>query len=150
MVDSDRSPPHVEEHDEPGRDETLCRLCRLRRVCRSVLAGLRPIANRPRLKIAVGLAVPCVEAWYSFGRRRDVGEAQWRISLESQRFPYDARRLKEELYGQYFSLERETHRAVEEARRLLADLDGLEQHFPLGFGTLARDVRAWRYSRPDG
>ena len=149
VVDSDLSPPHTDRHDEPGSSEARCRLCSLTSVCRSVLPGLRPVANRPRMNIAVGLAVPCVEAWYSFGRHPHVGEAQWRIALESRRFPYDPKRLKEELYGRYFSLEHETRRAVQEARRLVPYLNGLEQQFPQGFGTLAREVRAWRYLCPD-
>jgi hypothetical protein len=94
--------------------------------------------------MAVGLAVPCVEAWYSFGLRGDVGEAQWKVALETRKFPYDVKQLKEDVYGTYFSLERETTRAIEEATRLAQNLQGLELHFPWGFGGLARDMRSWR------
>jgi hypothetical protein len=32
---------------------------------------------------------------------------------------------------------------ADHARRLAADIAGLERRFPLGFGSLAKDVRGW-------
>lgn len=40
-------------------------------------------------------------------------------------------------------LQLETRRACEEAHRLAQNLSQLEEHFPNGFGALARDVRGW-------
>ena len=97
-----------------------------------------------RFKVAVGIAVPAVEAWYRCGLDPHVTEAAWIASLPSGPFPYTTRSLKEDVYGtSRLSLELETRCATKEARRLAQNLQLLEQCFPTGFGALTRDVRSW-------
>ena len=144
VVDSDRTPVHKPEHEQEGGADERCRLCKIRQTVDSVLAQLRPVPGRPQIKIAVGIAVPAIEAWYCCGRDPHVTEAAWIASLPSGHFPYTTRSLKEEMYGKsHPSLGLETRRATEEARRLAQDLQPLERYFPTGFGALARDVRSW-------
>lgn len=142
VVDSDHTPVHSPDHEQPGSANEKCHLCKLRQIADQVIQQLSPIPNRPSLKTAFGVATPAVEAWY----RRDphVTEAAWLIALQSNRFPYTKNSLKQDVYGtDRPSLVLETHRATEEARRLVQDLSTLEQRFPAGFGSLARDVRNW-------
>ncbi len=59
--------------------------------------------------------------------------------------PYTRRELKVRTYGTTRpSLRRETVQAVKDAHRLAKDIRRLEQEFPIGFGNLAREVRAWK------
>ena len=144
VVDSDRTPLHGPEHEQAGGADERCRLCKMRQTVDSVLVQLRPVQGRPQIKIAVGIAVPAIEAWYRCGLDPHVTEAAWIASLPSCPFPYTTRGLKEDVYGTSRpSLELETQRATEEAQRLTQDLQLLEQCFPTGFGALARDVRSW-------
>ena len=143
VVDSDRTPVHKPEHEQEGAADERCRLCKIRQTIDSALAQL-PVQGRPRTKIAVGIAVPAVEAWYQCGRDPHVTEAAWIASLPSGPFPYTTRSLKEEVYKTSRPpLDLETRRATEEARRLVQDLQLLEQRFPTGFGALADEVRSW-------
>jgi hypothetical protein len=143
VMDSDRTPPHAKEHDQPNGAVAACRLCRLRRVIRDVLGRLAD-TGRPPVKTAVGLAVPCIEAWFRCGHDNGVTEAAWLLALRENQFPYDGRRLKAAVYGsERVSLDHETRRMVEEARRLAADLAALGRWFPNGFGPFAADVRGW-------
>ena len=142
VVDSDRTPLHGPEHEQAGGADERCRLCKMCQAIDSVLAQLRPVPGRPQIKIAVGIAVPAVEAWYRCGLDPHVTEAAWIAGLPSA--PYTRTSLKEDVYGTSRpSLELETRRATKEARRLAQDLQLLEQCFPTGFGALARDVRNW-------
>ena len=144
VVDSDQTPMHKPEHEQAGGVDERCRLCKIRRTIDSVLARLRPAQGRPQIKVAVGIAVPAVEAWYRCGLDPHVTEAAWIVSLPSGPFPYTMRSLKEDVYETSRpSLDLETRHATEEARRLTQDLPLLEQCFPTGFGALARDVRNW-------
>ena len=144
VVDSDRTPVHKPEHEQAGGADERCRLCKMRRTIDPVLARLRPVQGRPQIKIAVGIAVPAIEAWYRCGLDPHVTEAAWIASLPSGPFPYTTRSLKEDVYETSRpSLELETRRATKEAQRLTQDLQLLEQCFPTGFGALAREVRSW-------
>lgn len=144
VVDSDRTPVHKPEHEQEGGADENCRLCQIRQTVDSVLGHLRPVQGHPQIKIAVGIAVPAVEAWYRCGRDPHVTEAAWIASLPSGPFPYTTRSLKEDVYETSRPpLDLETRRATEEARRLVQDLQLLEQCFPTGFGTLADEVRNW-------
>ena len=144
VVDSDRTPVHRSEHEQEGGADERYRLYKIRRIVGSVLGQLRPVQGRPQIKVAVGIAVPAVEAWYRCGLDPHVTEAAWIAGLTSGRFPYTTSRLKEDVYGTSRPpLDLETRRATEEARRLVQDLPLLEQCFPTGFGVLAREVRSW-------
>jgi hypothetical protein len=145
VVDSDLTPVHDPSHDEPGGHNDECRLCCLRRVVEHTRAQLRPINHRPALRIAVGMTVPAIEAWYLCGRDPHVTEAAWIVGLNNKRkYPYTKIKLKEDVYGTSRpSLELETECATREATRVARRLDLLETAFPNGFGSLARDVRNW-------
>jgi len=144
VVDSDQSPVHKPEHDQAGGADEKCRLCRLRQITDSTLAQLRPIQGRPQIKVAFGIAVPAVEVWYRCGLDAHVTEATWIAGLQAGPLPYTQTGLKEDVYETSRpSLELETRRATEEARRLVQNLLLLEQCFPSGFGALAHTVRSW-------
>ena len=143
VVDSDRTPVHKPEHEQAGGADEGCRLCRLRRITDPALFQLRPIQGRPQIKIALGIAVPAVEAWYRCGLDAHVTEAAWIAGLQAGPLPYTQTGLKEAVYDiSRPSLELETRRATEEARRLAQNLSLLEQCLPIGFGALARDARS--------
>lgn len=144
VVDSDSPIAHRE-----GTAETLCqagcRLCELRLVARSALQRLsaRPVLRS--LRVAVGLAVPAIEAWYRVGVDAAVTEAAW-IHAHSglkPRPPYTKASLKEVVYG----TDRPPRglvatRAVEEATRLTAHLQDLSTAFP-GFRALTDELARW-------
>jgi len=145
-LDSDESPVHRREHDEPGADDSECRLCQLRRIIASAQARLRPRQGCGPIKIGLGLAVPAIEAWCLCGTDPHITESAWVQSLPSRKFPYTKKELKQKLYGSPTPvLELETKRLVEQARRLIdaKELPRLEQSFPIGFGALAAEVRSW-------
>ncbi|MGH9429641.1 MAG: hypothetical protein ACRD2L_25430 [Terriglobia bacterium] len=144
VMDSDFSPVHRVAHEQPDGADAKCRLCRLRQIAAQVQAQLRPVAGRPPLKTAFGVAVPTVEAWYRSGLDPRVTEAAWILGLQSQSFLYTKNSLKQDVYGtDRPSLALETSRATEAAQRLVQNLPLLESLFPTGFESLARDVRSW-------
>lgn len=104
---------------------------------------LRKRHGRRPLRTAVGLAAPALEAWLRCGLDGRVTEAAWIRDLKAgASAPQRIRELKRVVYGtDKPSLAHETARATEEARRLAEDIDALERSFPIGFGSLARDVR---------
>jgi len=107
---------------------------------------LSPRETYGPLKIALGLAVPQIEAWYLVARDRHVNEAVWIRGLSSGEFPYASSTLKQKVYGtDRPSLGLETELAREQAARIVRDghLPRLEELFPGGFGALANDVRSW-------
>lgn len=142
VADSNGSMIHVPQHDAVAGGEPGCRVCELRRTVAGV--RLNPLTGRPPLKTAIGVAVPAVEAWYAHGIVPHVNEAAWSRALQDMVFPYTKLGLKETVYGTTRpSIQLETERALEEATRIVGRLDLLEQDFPGGFGTLARDLRGW-------
>ncbi len=144
VVDSNRSPLHQRAHEQPDGQDPACRLCQLRGVIGETELRARPRLHRASMKIAVGLAVPQMEAWYRCGIDRHVSEAVWVQALQSESFPYTKRTLKRDVYGTERSpLGVQKKRAVEEAHRLAQEVSKLEEWFPSGFGALARDVRSW-------
>ncbi len=62
VIDSDRTPVHQVTHEQSGGEDKECRLCRLRQTVARIQNGLRPRSQYPPLKIALGLAVPAIEA----------------------------------------------------------------------------------------
>lgn len=150
VADSDDSPLHDPSHDEPSAASKQCRLCQLRERIDEVRTTLRTVAGRSPLRTAIGLATPCIEAWYRCGVGAHVNEAAWTRELKKGSGFRDKRlRLKREVYGtDRPSLELEIRRATEEAHRLVQDLSQLQRLFPNGFGALARNVRDW-LTEPD-
>jgi len=145
VLDSDDGPVHQGSHDEPGSADEDCRLCTLRRIVDGAISRLRPVAGRSLIKVALGLAVPAIEAWYRFASDPRVTEAAWLLGLSGGGpFPYTRRQLKHAVYETVRpSLELETECAIREARRLVQNLPQFEDFFPHGFGNLARQVRTW-------
>jgi hypothetical protein len=146
VVDSDDSPVHLVVHEGSEADFPECRLCRLRQLARQSLQLGGDRAAALPLQLAVGLAVPAVEAWYLCGQLQGTGvtEAAWVEGQAGGPPPYTRRELKQRVYGTIRpSLAAETRRAEAAARRLSRDLAGLEASFPVGFGALVRDLRSW-------
>jgi len=144
VVDSNGSPPHRTEHEESDSSEPKCRLCQLRRIAQETLRHVRPRPHLPPLKIALGLAVPMIEAWLLCGVDAHVTEAGWINGLQTGRLPYPKESLKEKLYGtSHPSLAVETEAMKAAAARLAQDLSGIERLFPSGFGALLKSLRSW-------
>jgi len=145
VVDSNHTPVQVEPGDSPVAKTKRCRLQRLRDVVDDVVPHLKPVGGRTgTLKVALGLAVPAIEAWYLCGQRGEVSETAWTKGLAAGQDPYSKHQLKNLAYGTdrpQLSLEKE--RAVEHARRLASHLDLLQAKFPVGFGALRRAVSQW-------
>lgn len=144
VVDSDDSPVHHNSHDQPGGADLKCRLCYLRNEVGRIHGQLKPKAGHPQIKVAMGLAVPSIEAWYLADIDPHVTESAWIQGLQSKRPPYSRNDLKQAVYGTPRPSRRlEQQRGIEEAQRLAQDLNLLEKLFPIGFGSLARSVRSW-------
>jgi hypothetical protein len=144
VVDSDDTELHDPVHDTlPGGGER-CRFCEIQRIIARVRRRLNPRPARPELKVAVGLAVPAIEAWYLGGKEREVKESAWRADQPTGPPPFTRAQLKQLVYNtDRPSLELETECAVNEARRLIQDIEVLEAAFPVGFGLMARVIRSW-------
>jgi hypothetical protein len=145
VVDSNGCPIFPLEGSLPaGADVGRCRLRRVRKAADNGLRGLRPLAGRAPFGVAVGVAVPAIEAWYLCGQAPDVSEGAWLGVLGSPSMPYTKNLLKQRVYGtDRPSLALETEGAIRHANRVAGDLAALETKFPIGFGNLAREVRAW-------
>jgi len=146
-VDSDESPVHHQGHEQLGGGDLKCRLCQLRAIVAAAQRSLRPRQGCGPVKIALGLAVPTIEAWCIAGTDPHVTESAWIQALQSRSFPYSKGDLKERLYGSAKpTLVCETACLVEHVRRLVAQnqLALLEKYFPVGFGAIANEVRSWR------
>jgi hypothetical protein len=143
VVDSDDSSPHRQEHELPDGANDKCRLSQLRAVSLMTLGQLRELPNRSRLKTAIGLAIPALEAWYRFGIDPHAIEAD--LIRRPNAGTRDLRnQLKKDVYGtERPGREMSVARATEEATRLVQILDEFERLFPDGFGPLVRDIRSW-------
>jgi hypothetical protein len=145
VVDCDATELHDAAHDEPGGSVERCRLCQARQIVAQARKQLKPRQSRPELKVAMGLAVPAIEAWYLVGKEHQVGEAAWKVGLAAGRTPFTKDKLKKLVYGtDRPSLELETECAVREARRVIGDMKAIENAFPVGFGVMAREIGSWR------
>ncbi len=146
VVDSDRSPVHDTKSRERHACHDDCRFCRLSRIAENTLTQLRERPDHSPLKIAIGVAVPQIEAWYLVGRDPGISEASWHNAIQQNRMPYDSRGLKRKVYGtERPALDLETARAVEESLRIVRAglLTQLITLFPIGFGALAEAVTKW-------
>jgi hypothetical protein len=146
--DSDDSPIHKKEHLEPdNREAEKCRLCDLRHKVESALENLTPMVGKENFKVAVGVAVPAIEAWLLCGKNPAASEATWINKQKEKGFNTynDRKELKIELYGAAItSREIMIERGTEAAQRLAEDINQLEQLFPEGFGGLSSEVRGWK------
>jgi hypothetical protein len=146
VLDSNGSPPHRPEHEAPQGRDPKCRLCNLRNIIDDVFAKVRPRPLLPTLKVAVGLAVPAIEAWLLCGDDPHVTEAAWINGLKERRgrMPYTEGDLKRRLYGTtHPSLAIATEKMQAAATRLCQNLAHLESLFPHGFGALLKNLRSW-------
>jgi hypothetical protein len=140
VVDCDDSEMHDSSHDLPGGGSEHCRFCQARKIIARAKSQLKARPGQPELKVAIGLAVPAIEAWYLVGKNHQVGEAAWKAGQR----PFTRKQLKRLVYETDIpSLELETDCAVKEARRIISDLSAIETAFPIGFGLMAKEVRSW-------
>ncbi len=127
------------ETDEPSR------LVQLQQAVRGACGKLLPVEDRPQLKIAIGLAVPAIEAWLVCGAQPNVSENAWVQGMRGGIPPYTKNELKHMAYGSDRpGGRRQRDRAVEHARRVVGIIDRLRRQFPVGFGALADDLESWR------
>lgn len=144
VVDSDHTELHDLVHEAPEGGTENCRLCRVRKIIERARSQLKPRQGRPELKVAIGLCVPTIEAWYLVGKDHEVGEAAWRAALVAGRFLFTSQQLKRLVYNtDRPSLELETECAVKEARRIIKNINVIETAFPAGFGLMAKEIRSW-------
>lgn len=146
--DSDDTPVHKKEHDEPNNKEAEnCRYCELRKVVKSALENLTPTQRKENFKVAVGVAVSAIEAWLLCGVNPHASEATWiNRQVEKDFSTYnDRKRLKVELYGSEIASSKiMIERSTESAERLAANIEQLEILFPEGFGNMANEIRSWK------
>ena len=141
VVDNDDAEVHAPAHEAPEGSKEQCRFCQIRKILSQAQRQLKARQGRLELKIAIGVPVPAIEAWYLAGKNHQVGEAAWNAGQR----PFSRRQLKKLVYGtDRPSLELETRIAVEEAQRIAADRKAIETAFPVGFGLMAQAIRSWK------
>ncbi len=145
VVDSDDTELHDLDHDKLPEGSKGCRLCQVRKIIAQARKHLRARPNGGELKVAIGVAVPAIEAWYLVSKEHQVGEATWRAGLAANRLPFTRPKLKEIVYGTARpSLKLETECATREARRIINNINAIETAFPIGFGLMASEIRSWK------
>ncbi len=146
VVDSDDTLLHQVDHLERIERTYSCRLCQLFDVAEKTLRRVVKKSEREPIRLALGLAVPALEAWYLAGKDSEVSEYAWQRIQEGRAHDYDRKELKRRVYQTIRPmLSQQTARAIEETTRLKrGQLRVLEELFPLGFGTLVRMVRQWK------
>jgi hypothetical protein len=142
VLDSDDTPIHSQAHEHAGSNIAGCRCCEMQRRLHDLRRFVTPRKQSP-LKVAIGFAVPAIEAWYLCGV--DVHSTEARFAREPSGSLYNLRRdLKREAYGSVAPpVAVMKARATEHCQRLAGSLSLLEQHFPSGFGILSRSLRQW-------
>jgi len=143
--DSDNTPVHIAQHENEEHEK--CRLCNLRKAVETSLIRLKEVAGREMLKVAIGVPVPAIEAWYLIGKNPHVSEFTWIRKQNGENITYDRMRLKEQVYGTIRpSLQLETERAIEESERIVKNnlLKNLEESFPYGYGKYADEIKSWK------
>jgi hypothetical protein len=144
-VDGDDTEMHDPDHDKLAEGGESCRLCQVRKIIAQARKHLKARPSGGGLKVAVGVAVPAIEAWYLVGKEHQVGEAAWRAGLAVNRLPFNRPKLKEMVYGTARpSLELETECAIKEAQRIINNVKAIETAFPIGFGLMAAEIRSWK------
>jgi hypothetical protein len=121
------------------------RLTELNNIVRETLSSLGPVHARPKLRVALGVCSPAIEAWLLSPRMPHITEQAWEDGLRQNREPYSKRELKKELYKvDYPGLEHMRSKMIDAAGHAAASLGHLENAFPNGFGNLAKELRSWR------
>ena len=144
VADSDESPCHDNSHEMAGADNPACRLCQLRSAVRTELQRLSAVPHRETVKVAIGLAVPAIEAWYLCGLDPHVNEATWVRKLQGEKITYDKASLKRASYGSDRAPNTvRIERARQAAERLITDLDLMIRLFPNGFGHFVQNLSEW-------
>lgn len=145
VVDSDETLIHNPSHEQTI--DSNCRLCQIKKIISETQNSLKLIPNRSKIKIAVGLAVPAIEAWYQCGIDAQASEAAWLVASKERRYSHIKQKLKKDVYKvDRASIPLMTKYAVEAANRLATDLSDIEKLFPDGFGSFAQDIRDWKDS----
>ncbi|MCI0631597.1 MAG: hypothetical protein L0Y44_13185, partial [Phycisphaerales bacterium] len=145
-ADSNSTMTHDASHDQPGGQEDRCRLCQLQRVLTETVQRAAKRENRKMLRTAVGLAVPCIEAWYlcALGSNPRTTEALWANGLKTPPLPYSKDDLKRRVYDSAIPSRSLMQDVIQrEAQRLAAGVEAVERWFPGGFGTFAAEIRSW-------
>lgn len=145
VSDSDDTPVHIQEHEKTENEK--CRLCRLRKAAADKLSKLKAIEGKGILKVAIGVPVPAIEAWYLLGKNPRLYEVAWVRKQNGENIAYDRIILKNETYGTSRpSIDLETTCAVREARRIIKNdlLKDLKKAFPYGFGSLINEIQSWK------
>lgn len=144
VVDSNTTPVSQPDENDNRVPHSDSRLVEVQSIASKTLADIGPRPHRARLRIAIGIAVPALEGWLRCGVDPHVNEATWERGLQSGDCPYSKPQLKQDVYGTISpSSVLQTERAGLEATRLANDLGVLEGHFPIGFGSLAGELRTW-------
>jgi len=146
VCDSDDEPVHNQKHEEVNNEESQrCRLCSLKRKVVETLTTLKPLPHREMIKVAIGVAVPSIEAWYLCGGKLAVGEESWIRKLKGEKVGYDRMSLKTRVYGERPFAGKRAEIVFEEATRLAKNLKLLNERFPEGFGSLINEVKSWKH-----
>jgi hypothetical protein len=121
------------------------RLLTLRRTAENTVSNLGRVAAKPTLLVAIGVASPAIEGWLLCHRHQEISEAAWEKGLVESCDPYSRPELKRRSYGvERPTLGLETAKMVEAANELRGRVSEIENRFPVGFGSLATQLRAWR------
>lgn len=139
VVDSDATPPHRPEHDLDPDDG--CRLCALKEVARSTIASAAKPGYR-KLQVAVGMAVPCLEAWLL--QDHNVTEVAYINDFERRSKHAYRMELKNQFYGPgNLTLGRRAPIIQAKLADIATLVPFLEREFPSGFGQMAAQIRSW-------
>lgn len=152
VADADHSPIHMRREGQAaehirsvsfGSRET-CRVCDLRSAVQRTLGPLPITPHRQEpLRVALGLAVPALEAWLLCGRS-DIGPStsKWITGHTTGRYEYTKSKLKRDAYGSDRASEATMLPAATDAAcRLSLDIEMLRTCFPHGFGMLVDDLQ---------
>lgn len=144
VVDSDDDSIHEPAHEEDGSREERCRYCLIQRKIEEVHSRITLPDSRERMKIAIGIATPAIEAWLYCLEDSHVNEVAWLRKLKGEKVGYDRPSLKKNVYGSGRNERDKQEKIAAASRKLASNLEQLEQLFPQGFGAMAREIHNWQ------
>jgi hypothetical protein len=145
VIESNGKSIHTSDHDAPGKENFDCRFCNARSAAQRTLASLPLRSGLQPLRIAIGLAVPTIEAWLLSRNEAGMTEANWRKSRQEKREPFSRAKLKEMLYGTKSpGIQLETEKICAHMTEIVTDLERFRTAFPGGFGPLYDEIRQWK------